>query len=334
MGMPKQRITIITKVTAVTTVALLTLAACGTESGTGAAAGSESGADPGSGKVKSELPLTDVRWHVDSVTVDGKKTAAPAGASVEIDKKGRASARTGCNSLGAEVTVDGDTITVGDRTTTEMGCAKELQSFEKALSGAFSGKLKAKLADERLTLTTAGGDAIALTSEAPTPLTGTEWTVDSLTEDSTATALPKGTDGKAHFTFSKDEKASGRGEKEADKGEKAGGEESGKGSDQAGGNGSDKAAEKGSGTATTQGSVRGNLGCNSFSAPAKISGSTITFGRVTSTRKLCPGPEMTVERQVQKVLEGKVTYELHHRTLTLKAADGQGLSAAAAPAGK
>lgn len=311
MDMPKQRITIITKVTAATTVALLTLAACGTESGTEAAAG----ADSGSGKVKGELPLTDVRWHVDSVTVDGKKTAAPTGAGVEIDTKGRASARTGCNSLGAEVKVDGDTITVGDKTTTEMGCAKELQSFEKAMSGAFSGKLKAKLADKRLTLTTADGDAIALTSETPAPLTGTEWTVDSLTEDSTATALPKGTDGKARFTFSK-------GEEPAGKDGKAAGEESGKGSEKE----SDKAA--------TEGSVKGNLGCNSFSAPAKVSGSTITFGRVTSTRKLCPGPEMTVERQVQKVLEGKVTYELHHRTLTLKAADGQGLSATAAPAGK
>ncbi|MFJ1751116.1 META domain-containing protein [Streptomyces sp. NPDC088116] len=300
MDMPKQRITLITKVTSVTTVALLTLAACGTESGTGGAAG----ADSGSGKVKGELPLTDVRWHVDSVTVGGKKTAAPTGASVEIDSKGQASARTGCNSLGAKVTVDGDTITVGEKSTTEMGCAKDLQSFEKALSGAFSGKLKAKLADKRLTLTTADGDAIALTSEAPAPLTGTEWTVDALTEDSTATALPKGTDGKARFTFSKDEKVAGK--------------ETGKGSDKA----------------TTEGSVKGNLGCNSFSAPAKISGSTVTFGRVTSTRKLCPGPEMTVERQVQKVLEGKVTYELHHRTLTLKAADGQGLSAAAAPSGK
>ncbi|MFE4371808.1 META domain-containing protein [Streptomyces sp. NPDC056835] len=294
-GMPKQRITTLTTATAVTTVALLTLTACGTESGKGS--GSGSGAGSG-GEVRTETALTDVRWNVDSVTVGGRKTAAPAGASVEIDSQGRASANTGCNSIGADVTVEGDTVTVGEKETTLIGCPKELETFEKALAGAFSGKLKATVQDKRLTLTTAGGDAIALTSEPPAPLVGTEWTVDALAQGATATSLPKGTDGKAHFTFRKDGK-----------------------------DGKDL-------------SMEGSLGCNSFSATARLSESasgapaTLTIGRVSSTRKLCPGPEMTLERQVQKVLEGKVSYELRHRGLTLKAADGQGLSATAPATGK
>lgn len=124
---------------------------------------------------------------------------------------------------------------------------------------------------------------------------GTEWTVDALAQAATATSLPKGTDGKARFTFREDGKEL---------------------------------------------SMEGSLGCNSFSAPAKLSESasgapaTLTIGRVSSTRKLCPGPEMTLERQVQKVLEGKVAYELRHRGLTLTSAGGQGLSAIAPAPGK
>ena len=47
------------------------------------------------------------------MTVDGKKSAAPAGAHVEITSKGRAEGNYGCNRFGADVTVNGDTITVG-----------------------------------------------------------------------------------------------------------------------------------------------------------------------------------------------------------------------------
>ena len=66
----------------VTVLALLALAACGTEPG--------SGSGDGGGSVKTDLPLTGVHWSVDSVTVGGKKSAAPAGAHVEITDKGRA----------------------------------------------------------------------------------------------------------------------------------------------------------------------------------------------------------------------------------------------------
>ncbi|MEV7683463.1 META domain-containing protein [Streptomyces sp. NPDC088341] len=296
-----------TAIAAVTAVALFTLTACGTESGAGGGSG---------GSVRSDLPLTDVHWSVDSLTVDGRKTAAPAGASVEIGTDGRASARTGCNTIGAKVTVDGDTVTVGEKESTLIGCPEQLQAFEKALGRAFAGKLKATVEeieeikggrgdkggkegaaqDRRLTLTTADGDTITLTSGPPVPLTGTQWTVSALTDGATATSLSQGSDGKAHFTFGKD------------------------------------------------GTVAGSFGCNSFRGTAKVSeagtgagekaASTVTFGRLSSTRKLCPGPEMTLERQVQKVLEGNVTYELHHRSLTIKQADGQGLHAMAAASGK
>lgn len=274
----------VTTVTALTTLTLLALAGCGTDTGRESDGAAEAGS-----AVSTDLPLTDVRWSIESLSVDGKKTAAPAGASVEIDSKGKASAQTGCNSIGAKVTIDGDTITVGEKTQTMMGCPKELEAFEKALGGAFGGKLKAEVEDKKLTLTTDGGDSIALTAEKPAPLVGTGWAVTSLVSDGTARSLPKDKKGetpKATLTFAKN------------------------------------------------GTVSGSLGCNGFSAPAKVEGSTITFGMLKSTKRLCPEPAMSVERELMKVLEGQVTYEVHHRELTLKAADGEGLSAAAGAAAK
>ncbi|MFF3326023.1 META domain-containing protein [Streptomyces sp. NPDC002889] len=263
-----------------TVLALLALAACGTQTGSGSGDGGDSG-----GTVATDLPVTGVHWSVDSVTVDGKKSAAPSGAHVEITDKGRAQGNYGCNHFGADVKVDGDTLTVGPGEMTEMACDKKIQGFEDALRAAFSGKLKAKLTDKRLQLTTEKGDVIALTAEEPSPLVGTKWSVTSLLSDKTATSLPAGTENKAHLTFGKD------------------------------------------------GSVSGNLGCNRFSSTARISEKTITFGKLASTRKLCPGPEMSVERELAKVLNGTVTYELKHRTLSLTATDGTGLAATPATAG-
>ncbi|MFD4116243.1 META domain-containing protein [Streptomyces niveus] len=273
-----------TTVTALTTLTLLALAGCGTETGRESDGAAEAGS-----AVRTDLPLTDVRWSIESLSVDGKKTVAPAGASVEIDSKGKASAQTGCNSIGAQVTIDGDTITVGEQETTLIGCPDELAAFEKALGGAFAGKLKVKVEDKKLTLTGADGDSIALTAEKPAPLVGTGWAVTSLVSDGTARSLPKDKKGespKATLTFAED------------------------------------------------GTVSGNLGCNGFSASAKVAGSTITFGALKSTKRLCPEPGMSVERELTKVLEGQVTYEVHHRELTLKTADGEGLSAGAGAAAK
>lgn len=276
MAMHKQRM-------AVSVLALLTLAACGTESGSGAGSGD------GSGTVRTEPPLTGVHWSVSSLTVGGKKTAAPAGAHVEIDSQGRASGNLGCNRFTADVRVDGDTVTVGPGTTTEMGCEKDLQQFENAMGRTFSGKLEAAVtgrgADRKLTLTTADGDSISLTAQAPAPLAGTAWKVTGLLSGTTATSLPAGTEGKAHLTFGKD------------------------------------------------GSVEGSLGCNSFHGTAKVAGSTITFGPLASTRKMCPGPEMELERTLLGVLKGKTTYTIGHRSLSLTAENGKGLGASA-PAAK
>lgn len=77
------------------------------------------------------------------------------------------------------------------------------------------------------------------------------------------------------------------------------------------------------------GSVEGNLGCNSFHGRATVSGSTLTFGPLASTRKMCPEPEMKLERVLLGVLEGKTSYEIDHRSLSIEAESGKGLDASA-----
>ncbi|MFH8757445.1 META domain-containing protein [Streptomyces atroolivaceus] len=267
-------------------LATLTLAACGTDPGTGAGSG-DSG--DGSGTVRTGPPVTGVHWTVSSLTVDGKKTAAPAGAHVEIGSDGKATGSLGCNRFTAEAAVDGDKVTVGPGTTTEMACDEDVQAFEKAMGRAFSGELRAAVAGrgdaKTLTLTTGAGDSIALTSEPPAPLAGTAWKVTGLVSGSVAASLPAGTENKAHLTFGED------------------------------------------------GSVEGNLGCNTFHGKATVSGSTLTFGPLASTRKMCPGPEMDLERALQGVLEGRTTYEIEHRSLSIEAESGKGLHASA-PAAK
>ncbi|MFF5898390.1 META domain-containing protein [Streptomyces argenteolus] len=264
---------------AVSVLALLTLAACGTDPGSGAGSGD------GSGAVRDEVPVTGVHWNVSSLTVGGRTTEAPSAAHVAIDSTGKATGNLGCNRFTADVEVDGDTVTVGPGTTTEMGCEKDVQQFEKALGSAFSGKLEAAVAgsgDARtLTLTTARGDSIALTSEPPAPLTGTAWKVTGLASDGVATSLPAGTEDTAHLTFGED------------------------------------------------GTVEGSLGCNSFHGKAEAAGSTLTFGPLSSTRKMCPGPRMKLERALLGVLEGSTTYTIGHRSLSLTAKSGAGLHASA-----
>ncbi|MFD5873822.1 META domain-containing protein [Streptomyces sp. NPDC060322] len=270
----------------VSVLALLALAACGTESGSGAGSG-DSG--DGSGTVRPEAPVTGVHWNVSSLTVGGRKTAAPEGAHVRIDSRGKATGNLGCNRFTADVRVEGSAMTVGRSTSTDMACEKDVQRFETAMARAFSGELQAAVAgrsDEKtLTLTTPEGDSMALTSEPPAPLTGTAWKVTGLVSGSTVASLPAGTEDKAHLTFGKD------------------------------------------------GSVEGSLGCNSFHGRATVSGSTLTFGPLASTRKMCPGPEMELERALLGVLEGRATYTIDHRSLSIEAKSGKGLDATAPAAG-
>ncbi|MCP9958304.1 META domain-containing protein [Streptomyces sudanensis] len=178
----------------------------------GCAGGSGSGSGPGSGD-RPDIPLAGTHWSLDAVTVDGAKRTSPApGAYVEFKPDGTAQGTAGCNHFSSEDTsVDGDTVTVGRVTMTEKGCEKPVQDFEDAFHKAFSGKLEARLDDggDRLTLTTGDGDTLVFSEQPEAPLKNTRWTVDTLLEKGTSTALPAGAKNKPHFTIGADGTARG-----------------------------------------------------------------------------------------------------------------------------
>ncbi|MFF3643112.1 META domain-containing protein [Streptomyces sp. NPDC002564] len=195
--MHTQRLTL--TLTALASAGLL-LTACGTESG----AGSEG--DSGSRSAGSAQRLTGVRWNVESLTLGGTEHRAPEDVYLKIGKNGRAGGSYGCNRVGSDVSVKGDTVDFGTPLMTKRACADEdRMAFEKRFVRALgAGKFTAKVDGDRMTLTTAKGDRVNLSSqpaEPDAPLTGTKWTVRGIGDDRTAAALPKALTDKVHLTF-------------------------------------------------------------------------------------------------------------------------------------
>lgn len=93
---------------------------------------------------------------------------------------------------------------------TTMACAD--MEFETAFAKLFQGKLTIDRGPDRLTLKTADGSTIAMTSApaaADAPLTTTPWTVESLVSGTTSASLPAEAAGKARFTIAPDLAVSG-----------------------------------------------------------------------------------------------------------------------------
>ncbi|MGN9755456.1 META domain-containing protein [Streptomyces sp. SD31] len=176
LGKDKQRLA-----AALTALALLPLAAaCGSED-----AGSDS---VGAGASAS---VTGAYWAVDAVTVDGKKSAAPSNAHLRIADGGEVEGNLGCNNFGADAAFADSHVTFDKMQATEMACEGVPANFEQTLARTLSdGDLTAEVDGEKLTLTTADGDRVALTKEEAAALKGTKWTITS-----------PDTGGKAHLTF-------------------------------------------------------------------------------------------------------------------------------------
>ncbi|GGU75379.1 lipoprotein [Streptomyces litmocidini] len=80
------------------------------------------------------------------------------------------------------------------------------------------------------------------------------------------------------------------------------------------------------------GKLTGNLGCNDFSATARVDEEARTLtveGPAATTRMMCTSPQMKLETRLYELLDGPLSYRLNHRTLTLTDASGEGLTATA-----
>lgn len=192
-------------------VALTTVAACGNEKASDENASDEKASHakaPGTVEVGG-APLTGVTWHVRSMTVDGTTTRAPDSAHLRFVSDKRVRGNYGCNDFDAQARVDGDSVDLGKVKTTLMACAdKKEGAFEKSLARALADKNTVKAhGEERLTLTRANGDTVALTSRAEpddAALTGTRWTVDTLRHDDVADSVPKAARDRARLVLGED----------------------------------------------------------------------------------------------------------------------------------
>ncbi|MDT9684308.1 META domain-containing protein [Streptomyces sp. TRM76323] len=265
----------------ITTCLLPVLAATAALAG---CSGGSGGSDPGQGAGdRPDIPLAGTYWTIDGLTLDGAEKAAPSPTMyVEFTPDAKVRGNPDCNGFGADLTIDGDTITAKQLPSTLKGCGDAVNAFASDFREVFAGRLTARLHDggDRLTLTAPDGNAIALSERLDAPLEGTEWNVDTLLEGRTATSLPAGATGKPHLTIGIDR------------------------------------------------TVRGNLGCNTFTAVVKADGDKLTFGRIALTRRMCAAPQNELEQKLYGTLSsGPVTYRIQQRTLTVTAQDGSGFGA-------
>lgn len=77
------------------------------------------------------------------------------------------------------------------------------------------------------------------------------------------------------------------------------------------------------------GKVTGSLGCNKVTAKATVRDGRITLGTPSTTRMMCDASLMKAEKRLLKVLDGTVTYEVDHQTLTLTSENNETVTAVA-----
>ncbi|MCU1645197.1 MAG: hypothetical protein JWN03_5472 [Nocardia sp.] len=118
------------------------------------------------------------------VSTQVKGTAIPGGGPLTLKfADGRVSAAAGCNTATGPVTLDGDTLEVGQMATTLMGCPGDTAGADGWVDGLLHSAPSWKLAGPNLTLT---GNGITVTlqdrkvAQPDKPLTGTTWIVTAL----------------------------------------------------------------------------------------------------------------------------------------------------------
>lgn len=190
------------KCAALAAVGTTLLASCGTESGTGRDTITDGDKVTGAGAV------ADVEWLPQKVTADGKEYVLPKNAedahitfrpgTADPDVGGGESGGSvGCNSIGADAEIDGDTVRITDLAQTLIGCPGAIGEFETQFTSVFEGTHKAKVTERdgvrTLTLTTPAGDSITLREMTSPALKGTRWAIGS----------------KAHLTLGRDNTVTG-----------------------------------------------------------------------------------------------------------------------------
>jgi heat shock protein HslJ len=178
---------------------LLLLAACGDDDDGATAAGDRpSGAADGSGGGSGggDRVLVGRTFVSTAITEDGEPRPLADGTGVTlVFDDGQLRADAGCNSLSGPVEVGDDRLTLGEMSTTQMGCEPSLADQDAWLSEVLSADPAYTLDGATLELTS-GTTVIELTdsevADPDRPLEGTEWRLDSIVDGDTAGSVPAG----------------------------------------------------------------------------------------------------------------------------------------------
>lgn len=131
-----------------------------------------------------EGPL-DGDWRLTGGMHHGDPLPLPADAPITMTvADGEVSGRAACNRYAGSLTIDGDRLSIGAMSTTEMGCDPVVMEAESRYVAALAEAVGWEHSGEVLTLT---GEAVELSYAfvPPTPdadLVGTAWTLDGLVE--------------------------------------------------------------------------------------------------------------------------------------------------------
>ena len=155
--------------------------------------------------------LDGVTWVLSDASIAALVADAPPGGRVDLTfDDDQAGGRAACNIYGGDVQIDGDAITIGALSMTEMACEEPLMALEAAYMTALAEVRTYSIGEGTLTLS--GGDMDDLTFEAeepgePLPLIGTEWSLVSIAQGDAVSSTIAGTE--VTLTLGDDGTASG-----------------------------------------------------------------------------------------------------------------------------
>jgi heat shock protein HslJ len=157
----------------------------------------------------SPLPLEGTAWQLTALP-DGATPDEGVVATAKF-QDGRLGGTGGCNSFGADYTLDGDRLTIGAPASTMMACAEPIMAVEAAYLAALADVESYATTGDTLTLAGAGGAPLLVFGPAETAsLTGTQWQATGINNGKGAVqSLIEGTT--ATVTFAEDGTLSGDG---------------------------------------------------------------------------------------------------------------------------
>jgi heat shock protein HslJ len=166
----------------------LTLAACGNDDADSPAGSSTT--------VPAGLDLDGRTFLSQSATDGGEPKTFVAGTQVTLRfADGGVSGSAGCNTMGADYTLDGDVLRLGDLSMTEMACDEDRMAQDEWLADLLMGAPTVALDGDTLTITGASASLELLDREVADPdrpLVGTDWTADTLLDGDAASSIAEG----------------------------------------------------------------------------------------------------------------------------------------------